>query len=174
MMFLKCQQGPRRPHRHLRKSTPPPSFFLMVQARKVVVSGDDAARGLVQLVDDHAVAELVMGAAADRGYTRKSRTPKSKKAVRVQRKANPSSRIWFVYKGNLICTRLAVKNLKAEDSFSKDSNIKQVSLVGKAGGEKWKSLSDAKKASYFTKAEQLKVGYTTPTRIRRVEAGEGV
>ncbi|KAF7035259.1 hypothetical protein CFC21_046172, partial [Triticum aestivum] len=75
-----------------------------VHARKVIVSGDDAARGLVQLVDDNAIAELVMGAAADRGYTRKLRAPKSKKAVTVQRKANPSCRIWFVCKGNLICT----------------------------------------------------------------------
>jgi hypothetical protein len=41
-----------------------------VHARKVVVAGDDAARSLVQLVEDHGVAELVMGAAADRAYTR--------------------------------------------------------------------------------------------------------
>ncbi|KAE8798322.1 U-box domain-containing protein 33 [Hordeum vulgare] len=87
---------------------------LEVQARKVVVSGDDAARGLVQLVDDHAVTELVMGAAAHRGYTRKLWTPKSKKAVTVQWKANPSCRIWFICKGNLICTRVVVKNCKAE------------------------------------------------------------
>jgi K+-sensing histidine kinase KdpD len=41
-----------------------------VHARKVVVAGDDAARALVQLVEGHGVAELVMGAAADRAYTR--------------------------------------------------------------------------------------------------------
>lgn len=41
-----------------------------VRARKVIVSADDAARGLVRLADDHAVAELVMGAASDRAYTR--------------------------------------------------------------------------------------------------------
>jgi soluble P-type ATPase len=41
-----------------------------VHARKVVVAGGDAARALVQLVEGHGVAELVMGAAADRAYTR--------------------------------------------------------------------------------------------------------
>ncbi|KAF7098781.1 hypothetical protein CFC21_100495 [Triticum aestivum] len=78
-----------------------------VHARKVIVSGDDLAGGLVQLVADHAVAELVMGAAADRAYSRKMRAPKSKKAATVQLKANPSCRIWFVCKGKLICTREA-------------------------------------------------------------------
>ncbi|XBH69956.1 hypothetical protein VPH35_097720 [Triticum aestivum] len=93
-----------------------------VHARKVIVSGDDAARGLVQLVDDHGVAELVMGATADRGYTRKLRTPKSKKAVTVQRKANPSCRIWFVCKGNLICTREVSEELnRGEPSMASSS-----------------------------------------------------
>ncbi|KAE8799140.1 NAC domain-containing protein 78 [Hordeum vulgare] len=36
--------------------------------------------------------------------SRKLWTPKSKKAVTVERKANPSCGIWFVCKGNLICT----------------------------------------------------------------------
>ncbi|XP_044949882.1 U-box domain-containing protein 33-like [Hordeum vulgare subsp. vulgare] len=97
-----------------------------VQARKVVVSGDDAARGLVQLVDDHAVAELVMGAAADRGYTRKLRTPKSKKAVTVQRKANPSCRIWFVCKGNLICTREVSEELNRGEPSTASTSPRSV------------------------------------------------
>lgn len=76
-----------------------------VHARKLVVAVDDMTKGLIQLVDDHEVAELVMGAASDRAYTRKIRTPKSKKALALQQKANPNCRIWFVCKGNLICTR---------------------------------------------------------------------
>ncbi|VAI93565.1 unnamed protein product [Triticum turgidum subsp. durum] len=76
-----------------------------VGARKVIVSGDDLAGALVQLVADHGVAELVMGAAADRSYSRKMRAPKSKKAATVLLKANPSCRIWFVCKGKPVCTR---------------------------------------------------------------------
>lgn len=41
-----------------------------VDARKLIVSGDDLPGGLVRLVADHGVAELVMGAAADRAYSR--------------------------------------------------------------------------------------------------------
>ncbi|KQK01465.1 hypothetical protein BRADI_3g56035v3 [Brachypodium distachyon] len=94
-----------------------------VRARKVIVSADDAARGLVRLADDHAVAELVMGAASDRAYTRKMCAPRSKKAVTVQRKANPACRIWFLCKGNLICTREAdeVGLNRAEPSTSSSS-----------------------------------------------------
>ncbi|KAM5546979.1 hypothetical protein ABKV19_001483 [Rosa sericea] len=38
-------------------------------------------------------------------------------------------------------------------------NNKSVAAVGKAGGEKWKSLSDAEKAPYQAKAEKRKVEY---------------
>ena len=84
-----------------------------VLARKLIVSGDDVAGVLAQLVADHGVGELVMGAAADRAYSRKMRAPKSKKAAAVQLKANPSCRIWFVCKGKLICTRYVVLSIYA-------------------------------------------------------------
>ncbi|RWR78800.1 high mobility group B protein 1-like protein isoform X1 [Cinnamomum micranthum f. kanehirae] len=38
-------------------------------------------------------------------------------------------------------------------------NVKAVSVVGKAGGEKWKSLSDAEKAPYEAKAAKRKADY---------------
>eukprot|EP00262_Sarcandra_glabra_P010045 TRINITY_DN24911_c0_g1_i1.p1 TRINITY_DN24911_c0_g1~~TRINITY_DN24911_c0_g1_i1.p1 ORF type:complete len:167 (-),score=63.63 TRINITY_DN24911_c0_g1_i1:345-845(-) len=38
-------------------------------------------------------------------------------------------------------------------------NVKAVSAVGKAGGEKWKSLSDAEKAPYEAKAAKKKTEY---------------
>ncbi|PAN09032.1 hypothetical protein PAHAL_1G453400 [Panicum hallii] len=93
-----------------------------VNASKIIVASDDTARGLVQLVDDHGVTELVMGAASDRAYTRKMRAPRSKKALTVQRKANPSCKIWFVCKGNLICTREASEGAnRAESSTASTS-----------------------------------------------------
>ncbi|KAG2655095.1 U-box domain-containing protein 33-like isoform X2 [Panicum virgatum] len=87
-----------------------------VNASKIIVATDDTARGLVQLVDDHGVTELVMGAASDRAYTRKMWAPRSKKALTVQRKANPSCKIWFVCKGNLICTREASEGAHGAES----------------------------------------------------------
>jgi high mobility group protein B3 len=41
----------------------------------------------------------------------------------------------------------------------KHPNNKSVSVVGKAGGDKWKSLSDAEKAPYAAKAEKRKAEY---------------
>ncbi|CAM8901070.1 unnamed protein product [Rhodiola kirilowii] len=38
-------------------------------------------------------------------------------------------------------------------------NNKSVAAVGKAGGEKWKSMSDAEKAPYVAKAETRKTQY---------------
>ncbi|KAM0863938.1 hypothetical protein ACQ4PT_044247 [Festuca glaucescens] len=93
-----------------------------VHARKLVVAADDTTNGLIQLVDNHEVAELVMGAASDRAYTRKIRAPKSKKALALQRKANPNCRIWFVCKGNLICTReVTEKQSRASPSTASTS-----------------------------------------------------
>uniref|UniRef100_A0A0E0CN67 RING-type E3 ubiquitin transferase n=1 Tax=Oryza meridionalis TaxID=40149 RepID=A0A0E0CN67_9ORYZ len=80
----------------------PPS---RVNASKIIFSCDDITRGLLQLVDDHGITDLVMGAASDKAYSRKMRAPRSKKARKVQLKASPSCKIWFVCKGNLICTR---------------------------------------------------------------------
>ncbi|CAL9766073.1 unnamed protein product, partial [Musa acuminata subsp. burmannicoides] len=42
----------------------------------------------------------------------------------------------------------------------KNLNNKSVSVVGKAGGDKWKSLSEAEKAPYVAKAAKFKTEYT--------------
>ncbi|KAF8410644.1 hypothetical protein HHK36_003176 [Tetracentron sinense] len=41
----------------------------------------------------------------------------------------------------------------------KNPNNKSVAVVGKAGGDKWKSLSDAEKAPFVAKAEKRKSEY---------------
>ncbi|KAF2917418.1 hypothetical protein DAI22_09g190600 [Oryza sativa Japonica Group] len=47
-----------------------------------------------------------------------------------------------------------------KDYKEKHPNVKQVSVIGKAGGDKWKSMTDADKAPFVTKAEKLKAEYT--------------
>ncbi|KAJ8509909.1 hypothetical protein OPV22_000343 [Ensete ventricosum] len=42
----------------------------------------------------------------------------------------------------------------------KNPNNKSVSVVGKAAGDKWKSLSEAEKAPYVAKAAKFKTEYT--------------
>ncbi|XP_042447426.1 U-box domain-containing protein 33-like [Zingiber officinale] len=78
-----------------------------VQAEKLVIEADDVGSGIVQLIAQHKITNLVMGAAADKNYSRKMREPRSKKALIVQKQADPSCKILFVCKGNLICTREA-------------------------------------------------------------------
>eukprot|EP00249_Psilotum_nudum_P014602 c24908_g1_i3 orf=741-1238(-) len=42
---------------------------------------------------------------------------------------------------------------------SDNPNVKAVAVIGKAGGDKWKSMSDAEKAPYIAKAEKRKAEY---------------
>ncbi|XP_062199347.1 U-box domain-containing protein 33-like isoform X5 [Phragmites australis] len=79
-----------------------------VQAEKLVVESDDVAQGLVELISEHHVTVLVMGAAADKKYTKKMKILKSKKARVVEREADPFCKIWFICKGTLVYPRKAV------------------------------------------------------------------
>uniref|UniRef100_A0A0D6QZ65 HMG box domain-containing protein n=1 Tax=Araucaria cunninghamii TaxID=56994 RepID=A0A0D6QZ65_ARACU len=41
----------------------------------------------------------------------------------------------------------------------KNPNVKSVAVIGKAGGEKWKSMSESEKAPYVAKAAKRKTEY---------------
>ncbi|XP_020249825.1 U-box domain-containing protein 33-like isoform X2 [Asparagus officinalis] len=81
---------------------------LKVQAEKLVIEAEDAAKGLIELITLHGIVKLVMGAAADKQFSRRMKVPKSKTAITVRKQADPSCNIWFVCKGTLICTREAL------------------------------------------------------------------
>ncbi|XP_042377796.1 DNA-binding protein MNB1B-like [Zingiber officinale] len=56
----------------------------------------------------------------------------------------------------------------------KNPNNKSVAAVGKAGGDKWKSLSEEEKAPYVAKAAKLKADYTkTMAAYNKGQAGGG-
>ena len=57
----------------------------------------------------------------------------------------------------------------------KHPNNKSVAAVGKAGGDKWKSMSDAEKAPYIAKADKRKVEYekTLQAYNKRIAEGAG-
>ncbi|CAN6203854.1 unnamed protein product [Urochloa humidicola] len=80
-----------------------------IHAEKLVVQSDDVAKGLVELISEHHVTALVMGAAADKHYTKKMKTPKSRKARFVEQQADPLCKIWFICKGTLVYCRKAVQ-----------------------------------------------------------------
>ncbi|KAJ9673297.1 hypothetical protein PVL29_023097 [Vitis rotundifolia] len=55
----------------------------------------------------------------------------------------------------------------------KHPSNKSVSVVGKAGGDKWKSMSDAEKAPYVAKAEKRKVEYEKNMKAYNKKQAEG-
>ena len=55
----------------------------------------------------------------------------------------------------------------------KHPNNKSVAAVGKAGGDKWKSLSDAEKAPYIAKADKRKVEYEKTMKAYNKRQAEG-
>ncbi|KAL5706114.1 HMG1/2-like protein [Ranunculus cassubicifolius] len=52
-------------------------------------------------------------------------------------------------------------------------NNKSVSVVGKAGGDKWKSMSDAEKAPFVAKAEKRKTEYNKTLQAYNKKLAEG-
>ncbi|KAF0928610.1 hypothetical protein E2562_006051 [Oryza meyeriana var. granulata] len=78
---------------------------MKVKCEKIVIENEDIANGITEIILLHGVTKLVMGAAADKQYSRKMRLPKSKTALEVMLKANPSCKIWFVCKEQLIYAR---------------------------------------------------------------------
>ncbi|CAF2256704.1 unnamed protein product [Brassica napus] len=59
-------------------------------------------------------------------------------------------------------------------TYKKDHpNNKSVAAVGKAGGEKWKSLSDAEKAPFVAKADKRKVEYEKTMKAYNKKLEEG-
>uniref|UniRef100_A0A5B6YMK6 Putative HMG1/2-like protein isoform X2 n=1 Tax=Davidia involucrata TaxID=16924 RepID=A0A5B6YMK6_DAVIN len=55
----------------------------------------------------------------------------------------------------------------------KHPNNKSVSVVGKAGGEKWKSLSEAEKAPFVAKAEKRKKEYERNMEVYNKKLAQG-
>ncbi|KAK9914280.1 hypothetical protein M0R45_038066 [Rubus argutus] len=76
-----------------------------VEANEVGIEMDNVEEGIVEIVAQHDVRWLVMGAAADEYYTERLAEIRSKKAFFVCQKAASSCHIWFVCKGHLIYTR---------------------------------------------------------------------
>eukprot|EP00250_Pteridium_aquilinum_P005723 c15777_g1_i1 orf=356-814(-) len=52
-------------------------------------------------------------------------------------------------------------------------NNKSISAVGKAGGDKWKSMSDADKAPYIAKANARKVDYEKSMKAYNAKQASG-
>ncbi|KAK4837629.1 hypothetical protein QYF36_007074 [Acer negundo] len=76
-----------------------------VQADKLWIETDNVENGLVEVITQKNIRWLVMGAAADKYYSKTLVELKSKKAIFVCQQAPVTCHIWFVCKGCLIYTR---------------------------------------------------------------------
>ncbi|KAM7260888.1 hypothetical protein ACFE04_026363 [Oxalis oulophora] len=76
-----------------------------VRAETLYIEMDSIEKGIMELISKHAIKKLVMGAAADKHYSKKMVDLKSKKAITVRAQAPAYCQICFVCKGNLILTR---------------------------------------------------------------------
>ncbi|KAG4117873.1 hypothetical protein ERO13_D12G257500v2 [Gossypium hirsutum] len=77
-----------------------------VQADALWIEMDSVEKGILEIIARHNIRWLVMGAAADKYYSKKLVELKSKKATFVCQNAAVSCHIWFACKGRLIYTRV--------------------------------------------------------------------
>ncbi|XP_048553130.1 U-box domain-containing protein 33-like [Triticum urartu] len=78
---------------------------IKVKCEKLVIEQEDAASGLVELIRLRRITKLVIAAAEDKHYSKKLDKPVSKTATEIMERADPSCKIWFVCKEQLVCTR---------------------------------------------------------------------
>ncbi|GLT60644.1 hypothetical protein SLA2020_334010 [Shorea laevis] len=81
-----------------------------VQAERDYIERDSIENGILELISKHGIKKLVMGAAADKYYSRKMKDLKSKKAIFVREQAPASCNIFFICKRNLIHRREGTLN----------------------------------------------------------------
>lgn len=102
-----------------------------VQAEKLYIEMDSIEGGILQLIADHNVEKLVMGAAPDDCYHTKMVEPMSKKAAYLQLMAPDKCHIWFICKGHLIHQRKSC-SLSIHAQNQRSVNSKFDSLMGQS------------------------------------------
>ncbi|KAF3956149.1 hypothetical protein CMV_018704 [Castanea mollissima] len=104
------------------------------------------SREALKPVDDRKVGKRKAVAKVNKSSKRQAKKPKSAKKDPNKPKRPPSA--FFVF----------LEEFRKE--YKKEHpEVKAVSAVGKAGGEKWKSMSEAEKAPYEAKAKKRKSDY---------------
>ncbi|KAL8544002.1 hypothetical protein ACS0TY_004523 [Phlomoides rotata] len=122
------------------------------QADKVWIEMRNIEKGILQLINQHGIRRLIMGAAAETFTAKKLSDTNSSKAMVVCQQASASCHIWFISKGSLINERPV--------GFGSHS-ITTVSLSHSTNGGRTTLTSDLK-GSMDVDAERVKVnGHST-------------
>ncbi|KAL8111316.1 U-box domain-containing protein 33-like [Apium graveolens] len=134
------------------------------RAEKLHIERDSIEKGIVELITMHNIKKLVMGAAADKLYSRKMVEPKSKKSIYVCWKAPDSCHIWYVCNGNLICIRRA--DIKKDDSEVLSQPLPPISNISLQSrslrpsiGQEWKNNQIAIPTPYL---RRIRSAFSSP------------
>ncbi|XP_048236169.1 U-box domain-containing protein 33 isoform X2 [Ricinus communis] len=76
-----------------------------VRPEKLHIEMESIEKGILELISQHGIRKLVMGAAADKRYSKNMMEIKSKKALSVCLQAPAFCQIWFICKEHLIYTK---------------------------------------------------------------------
>ncbi|XP_074291327.1 U-box domain-containing protein 32-like [Silene latifolia] len=96
-----------------------------VHADRMWIEMDNVEEGIVDMIVQHGIKWLVMGAAADKYYKKDMTELKSQKAIFVCEHAPVFCHIWFICRGNLISTRKGVDSSVTTEINANVANIGQ-------------------------------------------------
>ncbi|KNA19458.1 hypothetical protein SOVF_061310 isoform A [Spinacia oleracea] len=82
-----------------------------VPSEKICIEKESVTDGILELISELGIQKLVMGAGSNSRFLRIKPKPTSEQSNEVLNKAPDFCHIWFVYKGRLIYTREATKQL---------------------------------------------------------------
>ncbi|XP_056695205.1 U-box domain-containing protein 33-like [Spinacia oleracea] len=82
-----------------------------VPSEKICIEKESITDGILELISELGIQKLVMGAGSNSRFLRIKPKPTSEQSNEVLNKAPDFCHIWFVYKGRLIYTREATKQL---------------------------------------------------------------
>ncbi|KAK4848240.1 hypothetical protein QYF36_010669 [Acer negundo] len=110
-----------------------------VYAEKLHIEMDDIGEGIVELVYQHSIKKLVIGAAADKHYSGGMKNIKSKKAMYVLGHVPLSCQIWFICRGHLI--RSGKGALDGADDEDRYASLQSISFSEMGGSQPSTSAS---------------------------------
>ncbi|KAL3834405.1 hypothetical protein ACJIZ3_009141 [Penstemon smallii] len=95
-----------------------------IQADKVWIEMSNIEEGILQLITQHNIRRLIMGAAAETFNTKNFSEFNSSKAMIVCQQSPPSCHIWFICKGSLVYKRPVVSSsqLTTTSNLSSSTN----------------------------------------------------
>ncbi|KAJ4957684.1 hypothetical protein NE237_024795 [Protea cynaroides] len=93
-----------------------------VHAETINIEKDNIESGILELIVQHGITKLVMGAASDRHYSKQMVKPRSQKANFVFKNAPISCNIWFVCKQKVIATSEGVSEKIAMEATTSQSD----------------------------------------------------